>query len=71
MCLSIPGKIVKINKDTAIIDYNGEKRTANTSLIECKKGDYVIVQQKFAVQKVDKKDALEALKLFKPDKNEE
>lgn len=64
MCLSIPGKIIKINKDTAIIDYNGEKRKANISLINCKVGDYVIVQQKFIIQKIDKKDAIKALKLF-------
>ena len=69
MCLAIPGKIVKINKDTATIDYSGEKRIANISLIDCKIGDYVIVQQKFAIQKVKEKDAIEALKIFNSNKN--
>ena len=65
MCLAIPGKIIEIKDDTAIVDYNEEKRKVNISLIDCKIGDYVIVQQKFAIQKVNEKDALETLKIFK------
>jgi len=65
MCLAIPGKIIEIKDETAIIDYDVEKREVNISLIDCKIGDYVIVQQKFAIQKVNEKDALESLKFFK------
>ena len=62
MCLAIPGKVIKINKKNAIVDYLGEKREVNCSLVDCKIGDYVIVQNKFIMQKVPEK---EAQKIFK------
>ena len=65
MCLAIPGKVIKINKENAIVDYLGEKRTVDCSLVDCKIGDYVIVQNKFIMQKVPEKEALEQLKLWK------
>lgn len=65
MCLAIPGKVVKIEKGFAIIDYSGEKRKASTDLIKVKSGDYVIVQAKFVVQKIPKKEALEAIKVWR------
>jgi hydrogenase expression/formation protein HypC len=65
LCLAIPGKVVKIEKGFAIIDYSGEKRKASTDLIKVKSGDYVIVQAKFVVQKIPKKEALEAIKVWR------
>ncbi|MBD3361363.1 HypC/HybG/HupF family hydrogenase formation chaperone [Candidatus Woesearchaeota archaeon] len=62
MCLAIPGKIVKIEGKTAEIDYSGEKRTANTSLIEVNKGDYVIVNAGFIMEKLNKEQAEQAIK---------
>ncbi|MCK4967554.1 MAG: HypC/HybG/HupF family hydrogenase formation chaperone, partial [Candidatus Aenigmarchaeota archaeon] len=32
MCLAIPGKIIKINGDTATIDYDGITKTAKITL---------------------------------------
>ena len=68
MCLAIPGKVVKIEKGFAIIDYSREKRKASTELVKAKPGDYVIVQAKFVVQKIPRKEALEAIKLWKKNK---
>jgi hydrogenase expression/formation protein HypC len=54
MCLAIPGKIVEIKKDVAVVDYGGEKRKAK--IIEkgsFKVGDYVIVSAKIVSEKVD------------------
>ena len=65
MCLAIPGKIVKIKGDKAVIDYNGEKREANCSLIKVKEGDYVIVQAKFVMQIIPEKEALQSLEAWK------
>ncbi len=64
MCLAIPGKIVDITKDTALIEYGKEKREANCSLIDCKVGDYVIVSNMMVIDKVDKKEAEESLKMY-------
>ena len=68
MCLAIPGKIIKIESDNqhALIDYGeGTQRTANISLVEVKKGDYVLVHAGFAIQIIDEKEALETLALFR------
>ena len=65
MCLAIPGKVVKIEKGFAIIDYSKEKRKASTKLVKVKLGDYVIVQAKFVVQKIPKKEALEAIRVWR------
>jgi len=65
LCLAIPGKVVKIDKGFATIDYSGEKRKASTELVKSKPGDYVIVQARFVIQKIPKKEALEAIKLWR------
>ena len=68
MCLAIPGKIVEIdkNKEHAIVDYgDGTKRKANITLVEAKKGDYVLVHAGFAIEILDEKEAKETLSLFR------
>jgi len=64
MCLAIPGKILEINNNKAIIDYGSEKRQANCSLIKCKVGDYVIVSNQMVIDKIDKKEAEESLRMY-------
>jgi hydrogenase expression/formation protein HypC len=64
MCLAIPGKVVSIEGTIAIIDFGGVQRQTNTSLVEVKPGDYVIVHAGFAIQVVDELDALETIKLW-------
>ncbi len=65
MCLAIPGKIEKVENNTAIIDYGIEKREADTSLVEIKEGDYVIVNAGFIIEKIPEKEAKQALELIK------
>lgn len=67
MCLAIPGKIKSINNKSniALVDFDGIERDVNISLVEAKKGDYVIVHAGYAIQKIDQKEAKETLKLFK------
>jgi hydrogenase expression/formation protein HypC len=64
MCLAIPGKVVSINGNIAVIDFGGVQRETNISLVEVKPGDYVIVHAGFAIQAVDELDALETIKLW-------
>jgi len=64
LCLAIPGKVIKVEEGFAAVDYSGEKRKASTQLVKVKPGDYVVVQAKFIVQKIPKKEALEAIKLW-------
>ena len=68
MCLAIPGKILEIDPKNqhATIDYgDGTKRQANISLVDVKKGDFVLVHAGFAIEVLDKKEAMETLNLFR------
>jgi len=67
MCLAVPGKIIKIDKEKkqAVIDYgSGTKRKANISFLTVSVNDYVLVHAGFAIQKVDSKEAQETLAVF-------
>ena len=65
MCMAIPGKVIKIEKDFATIKYIDNTIIKAKILESCKKGYYVIVQAKMVVQKVPKSDAEKAFKLLK------
>jgi hydrogenase expression/formation protein HypC len=69
LCLAIPGKIKSVNKKTniALVDFDGVERDVNISLVEIKNGDYVIVHAGYAIQRLEKRDALETLALFNKD----
>ena len=59
MCLAVPAKIIKITENKALIESLGVKKEVEISLIpDAKKGDYVIVHAGFAIQKVEKEEAL-------------
>jgi len=59
MCLAIPVKINKIDRNTAEVENFGVIKKVDISLTpEAKVGDYVIVHAGFAIQLMDKKDAL-------------
>lgn len=65
MCLSVPGKIVKINGDKAIVDYQGEKREVSTALKkDSKVGDYVIVSAKFIMEIIPEEEALKTIEVW-------
>lgn len=70
MCLAIPGKVVKLDKEKkfAIIDYSGEQRKASIELVDVKPGDYVVVQAQFIIQKIPEKEAIEAIKIWQENK---
>jgi hydrogenase expression/formation protein HypC len=66
MCLAVPARVLEIYDSEAILDFGGVKRRANISFLDdVKVGDYVIVHVGFAIQKMDKEEALESLKLWK------
>ena len=65
MCLAIPGKVIRLEKDMAIVDYSGEQREAIFQGITLKKGDYVLVQQGIVIQKVSEEEALESISAWK------
>ncbi len=66
MCLSVPAKVVSICGDKADVDVGGVIYNASLYLVEdIKIGDFLLIHSGYAIQKIDKKEAEETLKLFK------
>jgi hydrogenase expression/formation protein HypC len=66
MCVAIPMRVVEINGNEAVCEYEGIKRTARIDLLsEVKVGDYVLIHVGFVIQKIDIDSAEETLKLYK------
>ncbi len=60
MCLAVPARIIEISGNTAVMEVDGVRRSANLSLVrEPKVGDYVIVHAGFAIQKWSESDVQE------------
>ena len=64
MCLTIPAKVISLEKSKAIVDFAGKKQEVDTQLTKVKAGDYVIVSNGFVIKKVNKKEAEEILKIL-------
>ncbi|WP_415398103.1 HypC/HybG/HupF family hydrogenase formation chaperone [Sulfurimonas sp. CS5] len=70
MCLSIPSKVVKIDKELnmATVDTMGVQRNASLDLMaedDIKLGDYVLLHIGFIMNKIDEADAMESIELYK------
>ena len=70
MCLSIPSKVVKIDKENniATVDTMGVQRGASLDLMseeDIKVGDYVLLHIGFVMNKIDDAEALDSLELYK------
>ncbi len=65
MCLSIPGKVEKIEGDKATVSVGGAKYNASLQLLDdVKIGDYILLHTGFAIQKLTEEEAEETLKTF-------
>jgi len=70
MCLSIPSKVVKIDKqnNVATVDTMGVKRSASLDLMgedEVQIGDYVLLHIGFIMNKIDEEDAMLSLETYR------
>ncbi|MCK4973680.1 MAG: HypC/HybG/HupF family hydrogenase formation chaperone [Sulfurimonas sp.] len=69
MCLSIPSKVTKIDKEknVATVDTMGVSREASLDLMEegsVSVGDYVLLHIGFIMNKIDEADALASLETY-------
>jgi hydrogenase expression/formation protein HypC len=69
MCLSIPSKVEKIDKEKniAIVDTFGVKREASLDLMgedSVQVGDYVLLHIGFVMNKISEKEALDSIELY-------
>jgi hydrogenase expression/formation protein HypC len=70
MCLSIPSKVIKIDKKSniATVDTMGVTREASLDLMEeddVKIGDYVLLHIGFIMNKIDEEDAIASIDTYK------
>lgn len=68
MCLATPMKIIKIEKDKAIVQGEGHTHTIDISLIKnknLKKGDYILAHGDLAIHKLPLKEAKKILNFVK------
>ncbi|MBI9053778.1 MAG: HypC/HybG/HupF family hydrogenase formation chaperone [Bacteroidales bacterium] len=66
MCLSIPGKIIKIEDKAAEADVGGTIVNIGIQMVDnVKVGDFVLVHAGFALQIIDEKEALITLQLLR------
>ena len=70
MCLAVPMKLIKIEGEMGLVEVGNVRREVGLQLVEeVKTGDYLIVHAGFAIQKLNEKDALETLALFREMEN--
>lgn len=66
MCLAIPGKILEINGNSALVDFDGIKQKIIVALIQNPEvGKYVIVHAGYAIELMNEKDALDVIEDWK------
>ena len=57
---------MSVKGEKAQVDFGeGVLRDVNVTLVDAKVGEYVLVHAGYAIQKMDEKDALETLELWK------
>jgi hydrogenase expression/formation protein HypC len=66
MCIAIPNKILKITENMAQVEFgDGEVTDVDISLVDVKVGDYILVQNGFAIEMLTEEEALETLQLWR------
>jgi len=65
MCLAITAEVKALNGETAKVNFGGGVlRDVNVTLVDVKVGDYVLVHAGYAIEVLDREDALETLRLW-------
>lgn len=69
MCLAIPGKVVSVKGDNAVVDFDGVQKEVNISLVgNLKIGEYLVIHAGFAIQKMGEGDAIDILNIYEESK---
>ena len=64
MCVAVPGKIVKINGDTAKVDIMNNICEANISLVDASIGDYVLIHAGCVLEVLKEETGKELISIF-------
>jgi hydrogenase expression/formation protein HypC len=64
MCLAIPGLVITIEGEFAVVDIQGNRIRAQASLVaDLRVGEYVLVHAGFILNRIDPEEARETLRL--------
>ena len=65
MCLAIPAKIVSVDGNYAVADFDGiQKKIVIALKPNTKVGEYVIVHAGYAIESIDEQRAMESLEIW-------
>ena len=61
MCVGLSAKVIKVDRNTALIDAYGAKREVSAGLLrDLEPGDYVMVHAGVAIAKITEEDDVES-----------
>lgn len=66
MCLGVPGQIIAVAGNTAVVDFRGVRRNVALDIVdeEVSIGDHVLVHVGFAIRRIAAEDLAETLAFF-------
>ncbi|MCX7747037.1 MAG: HypC/HybG/HupF family hydrogenase formation chaperone [Clostridia bacterium] len=65
MCLAIPGKVIRVEDKTCLVEMMGISKEVSIELLKnVQIGDYILVHAGCAIQKMDEEEALKTIDLF-------
>jgi hydrogenase expression/formation protein HypC len=62
--MAIPGQVIEIKKDSAVVDFGSVKKDASMELVSVKKGDWVFVFSGHIMEKLSEERAKKILSEF-------
>jgi hydrogenase expression/formation protein HypC len=66
MCLGVPGQVISVEGDSAVVDFWGVRRKVALDLVDdpVAVGDHVLVHVGFAIRRIAPEDVSETLAFF-------
>ena len=61
MCIAIPGKVLGLENEEALVDFQGVKKSVKTDILKPQKGEWVLVYSGQIMETIPKKRAREIL----------
>lgn len=66
MCLGVPGRVLQVEGDTAVVDFGGVRRRVSLDVVDepVAPGDHVLVHVGCAIRRIAPEDLAETLAFF-------
>ncbi len=63
MCIAIPGKVLGLENEEALVDFQGVKKSVKTDILKPQKGAWVLVYSGQVMETISEKRAREILNI--------